>query len=187
MSSEEMKRVYASSILETINKLTSSCYYFENRINGKINEIKKSLEKNKTCDETLFSESKRNVEFLKYAYEIRSCLTVMLIFLTSGINKDNTEDIKTILEKDELLIFSSTISQLEKQIDELILMFQNATKIKLQEQAKKHINTLKEIRAITRERYSDSIVKNMMETIDNFALMDSKGQEFYIEDGKIFI
>ena len=77
LESEDFKVSIISNIIKTINDLTSSCYYFENRLNTKLSELKTNLQKNKISEDILLSEVNRNKEFLKQAYELRSCLKLM--------------------------------------------------------------------------------------------------------------
>lgn len=187
LESDSLKAVYTTSILKTINDLTSSCYYFENRLNIKMNELKDACRSRKPLKDNLFQELERNYEFLRLSYEIRSCLKLILIYLSSGINQDNSTSIKQVLEADDKLIFSSTIAQLDERIDDVIELLKKVPTEKQQAQVREYSKLIKEVRSITREQYNDAIRINMINTIDRIANLDSEGKTFYIEDGQIYI
>lgn len=187
LESEDFRISIISNIIKTVNDLTSSCYYFENRLNTKLSELKTNLLKNKISEESLMIEIQRNKEFLKQAYELRSCLKIILIFLTSGVTKDNSNDIKEALKKDENLLFASTVKQLESKIDEIIDLIKSASSIKIQQQGLEIKENIIGIRNITRDRFNNTINQNISETIDRIEKIDTDGQTFFVEGDKLFI
>lgn len=187
LESEDFKVSVISNIIKTINDLTSSCYYFENRLNTKMSELKINLQKNKISEDMLLSELNRNKEFLKQAYELRSCLKMILIFLTSGVTESNSKDIKQALKKDEDLLFSVTVKQLEHKIDEIIELIKSAPSLKMQKQGLEIKENIISIRNITRDRYNNLVNKNITETIERIEKIDRDGQTFFIEGDKLYI
>ena len=187
LESEEFRASISSNILQMINKLTSSIYYFENRLNTKLNELSSLLEKDKLAEETLISEIAKTTEFLKIAYETRCCLKLILIYLTTGITKTNYEEIQRTLKRDDDLLFSSTVKQLDKQIEHIIDTLKKAPNLKLQKQAldiKPHILSIYDI---TRDRFNDSIKNNIDSTITQLKGLDEKGSTFYVEENILYI
>lgn len=187
LESENFKLSVISNIIKTVNDLTSSCYYFENRLNTKMSELKTNLQKNKISEDMLLSEINRNKEFLKQAYELRSCLKLILIFLTSGVTESNSEDIKQAIKKDEDLLFSVTVKQLEHKIDEIIELIKSAPSLKMQKQGLEIKENIISIRNITRDRYNNLVNKNITETIERIEKIDRDGQTFFIEGDKLYI
>ena len=187
LGSEEFRISIITNIIKTLNDLTSSCYYFENRLNTKMTELINILKKNKIVDEVLREEISRNKEFIKYAYEIRSCLKIILIFLTSSVSKNNADEVKDTLKNDEILLFSSTVKQLELKIDEIIVLLKQAPSTKLQEQASEIKPIIIGIKDITRDRFSNCVRNNIETAINKIKEIDEKGQIFYIEGNKLFI
>ena len=187
LESENFKLSVISNIIKTVNDLTSSCYYFENRLNTKMSELKTNLQKNKISEDMLLSEVNRNKEFLKQAYELRSCLKMILIFLTSGVTESNSKDIKQALKKDEDLLFSVTVKQLEHKIDEIIELIKSAPSLKMQQHGLGIKEKIISIRNITRDRYNNLVNKNITETIERIEKIDRDGQTFFIEGGKLYI
>lgn len=187
LESEDFKVSVISNIIKNINDLTSSCYYFENRLNTKMSELKTNLQKNKISEDMLLSELNRNKEFLKQAYELRCCLKMILIFLTSGVTESNSKDIKQALKKDEDLLFSVTVKQLEYKIDEIIELIKSAPSLKMQKQGLEIKENIISIRNITRDRYNNLVNKNITETIERIEKIDRDGQTFFIEGDKLYI
>ena len=141
----------------------------------------------KCADDSLINEITRCSKFLKYSFELRCCLKVILVYLSSGITKDNSQSVRETLSGDTKMLFSSTVQQLNNRIDEVIECLKNAPTIKQQEQARVMTQTIKSIRSLTRESYNDIINQNMMSTIDKFEELDSKGKEFFIEAGELYL
>jgi len=187
LESESYKNSIISNIITTINNLTSQIYYFENRLNSKINELKILLEKNKIADNSLRNELERNKDFLKLAYETRSCLKLIVLFLSSNITEKNAEDIKSALNTDDDVLFSNTVKQLDYRIDIIINQLKNASNIKMQQQSIEIKSIITDIREITRDRYNNSVKANIESTIENIRELDSKGKTFYIERDKLYI
>lgn len=187
LSSEEFRETVTSNILQTVNKLTSSIYYFENRLNTKLNELSTILQKDKIADFSLIDEISNITDFLKLAYETRCCLKLILIYLTTGITKYNFEEIKRTLERDDTLLFSSTVKQLDKQIESIMYTLKKAPTIKLQKQALEISSQIKNIYSITRDRFNDSINNNINNTISKLKQLDDEGCVFYIENNTLYI
>jgi hypothetical protein len=187
LESSDFRLTTTSSILQTVNNLTSSIYYFENRLNVKLNDLSNLLEKDKIADQVLINDISRTTEFLKLAYETRSCLKLILIYLTTGITKNNFEEIKRTLNRDETLLFSTTVKQLDKQIDYIIDTLKKAPTIKLQKQAHDIKSQILNIQEITRDRYKDSINNNIETTISKLKQLDEEGCVFYVEDNTLYI
>jgi len=152
-----------------------------------MSELKINLQKNKISEDMLLSELNRNKEFLKQAYELRSCLKMILIFLTSGVTESNSKDIKQALKKDEDLLFSVTVKQLEHKIDEIIELIKSAPSLKMQKQGLEIKENIISIRNITRDRYNNLVNKNITETIERIEKIDRDGQTFFIEGDKLYI
>lgn len=188
LSSTEFKSSVISNILKTINDLTSVCYYFENRLNSKMIDLERGLTaRSPKIEDSIVNDISRSKDFFKYAYELRSFFKIMLFFLTTGITVNSSEDIKIAFKNDETLIFSNTIKQLNAKIDDVIDLLVKAPTVKLQQKAKMIQSIIVGVRKITRDKYSDDISTNIMDTIDCFEKLDKEGQEFYISDGKLFI
>ena len=75
----------------------------------------------------------RNKDFLKLAYETRSCLKLIVLFLSSSITEKNAEDIKSALNTDDDILFSNTVKQLDYRIDIIINQLKNTSNIKMQQ------------------------------------------------------
>jgi hypothetical protein len=150
-------------------------------------ELKKTLDNGKTVEESLRDEVSRNTHFLKLSYEIRSCLKIILIFLTSSVTKNNAEEVKRVLINDEKLLFSSTVKQLDMKINDIIDILKQSPTIKLQEQAKAIKPIIIGIRDITRDRYNNAVLSNIDSTINQIMKIDESGQTFYIEGNKLYI
>ena len=188
LGSESLKSAMVNSIIQSISELTATCYYFENRLNYKISELNKVYSTTRKCaEESLINDIRRSMDFLKYSIELRSCFKTILVFLTTGITKDNSSEISKVLIDDADLLLSSTVQQMHQQIKSVIDHVKKAPTIKQQEQASEISKLLKDVRRITRKDYSDSILLNLSETIKRFELLDSKGETFYIEDGYIYV
>lgn len=187
LSSEEYKRCVINNVLQKINDLTSSSYYFVNRLNSKLCELQKQVSgRRPTLDESLIQEINRIKDYFKYSLEVRNHMKVLLVYLTSGITVYNAEEVKATIKRDSAMMFSYTIKQLDHVIDSVIDSLINVSKVDLQEKAKLIRDDIVEIRTITRDGYNDSVSMNLVETIDNFAELDSKGKTFYIYDGLIY-
>ena len=187
LESDDFRATVTSNILQTVNNLTSSVYYFENRLNTELNKLSTVLQKDKIADTSLINEISNTTEFLELAYETRCCLKLILIYLTTGITKNNFEEIKRTLNKDDTLLFSSTVKQLDKQIEYIIYTLKKAPKIKLQKQAYEISSHVKRIYNITRDRYNDAINKNIENTISELKKLDDEGCVFYVEDNTLYI
>ena len=187
LCSETYKNSIISNVIKSVNDLTSSIYYFENRLNSKMKELQDVLSKDRIAEKTLLEEIARNKEFMKSAYELRSCLKLILIYLTSCITKDNATEIKETLKKDDNLLFSSTVKQLNQKIDSIVDDLKHASTIKLQQQASEIKELAIGIRTLTRESYNDSVKLNIDKTIDKIETIDKNGQTFYIEGDKLYI
>ena len=187
LESEDFRASISSNILQMINKLTASIYYFENRLNMKLNELSSILEKDKLAEDKLIDEISRTTAFLKLAYETRCCLKLILIYLTAGITKTNFEEIQRTLKGDDDLLFSSTVKQLNKQIEHIIDTLKKAPNLKLQKQALNIKSHILSIYDITRDRFNDSIKNNIDSTITKLKGLDEKGSTFYVEDNILYI
>lgn len=188
LSSEEYKRSVINNLLLKINDLTSSSYYFVNRLNAKLRELQKQVSgKKPVMEDSLIQEINRIKAYLKYSYEVRSHLKVLLVYLTSGITANNAEEVKAAIKRNNDMVFSYTIKQLENVIDDVVISLVNVSKLDLQKKANLIKDDIVEIRYITRDGYNDSISQNIVETIDAFADIDSKGKTFYISDGVLYI
>lgn len=187
LQSEELKSSVVSNIMKSVNDLTASIYYFENIINQKTTELENILRKNKIAELSLINEISRNKDFMKLAYETRSCLKLILIYLTCRLTKNNVEDVKEALKRDDDLLFSSTVKQLESRIDVIINILKNAPNEKLQKQAFEIKSVVLGVREITRDRFNNMVKANIDSTIDKIKEIDEKGQTFYIENNKIYI
>ena len=187
LASDDFRASITSNILQTINKLTSSIYYFENRLNSKLNDLSTILKKDKIADEVLINEISNTTGFLKLAYETRCCLKLILIYLTTGITKNNLEEIKRTLNRDDTLLFSTTVKQLDKQIEYIIEILKKAPNIKLQEQALGIKTQILSIYDITRDRYKDAINNNIEKTISKLEHLDEVGCVFYVEGDSLYI
>ena len=187
LSSNEMRNVFVLSALRTINEITASAYYFVNRVDSNFSEVKTSWQKGKTTEERVFIEAERNTEFLKLAYEMRSCLKVILVYLTNGISSINAEEIKAVLQNDDNLVYQSTVSQLDDRVKDLKEVMKSCKTLKQQETAKAQLPRIVRIRDAAKDSYKNDVRKNMLETIDSFALMDKRGQQFYIQGDKLLV
>lgn len=187
LGAENLKASIISNIITTTNNLTSSCYYFKNRLNTKLSELMVNLKAKKPSEGVLLAEINRNKEFLKQTYGLRSCFKIILIFLTSGITKNNSEDIKCAMKKDEDLLFTATAKQLNSKIDEIIELIKSAPSINLQKQGMLIKDCIVDIRNITRDGFNDFINKNIFETIDRLETINWKEQVFFIEDNKLYV
>ncbi len=187
LESDDFRASITSNILQTINKLTSSIYYFENRLNDKLNKLMPVLEKGKIVEQSLVNEISSVTEFLKLAYETRCCLKLILVYLTTGITNSNFEEIKRTLERDDSLLFSTTVKQLDKQIEDIIDTLKKASNIKLQKQALEIKTQILSIYDITRDRYKDAINSNIENTISKLKQLDDEGCVFYVEDNTLYI
>lgn len=187
LSSESFKAGIVSNLLKVTNDLAASCYYFETILNDELGEFKKILDKNKLAEKELLNKIEQDKNFLKNSYELRNCLRMILIYLTTEITRNNAIEINETINRDEINMFSSTVEQLNEKIDSIIPSLLNAPKEKLQNQAEEAKNTILAIRFITRDRYNDDICKNIKDTIDKIASVDDKGQSFFIENGKLYI
>ncbi|MGI5090331.1 hypothetical protein ABK01_02815 [Treponema sp. OMZ 305] len=145
------------------------------------------LERNKIADGSLRNELGRNKDFLKLAYETRSCLKLIVLFLSSSITEKNAEDIKSVLNTDDDVLFLNTVKQLDYKIDIIIHQLKNASNIKMQQQVIEIKSIITGIREITRDRYNNSIKANIESTIENIRELDSNGKIFYIERDKLYI
>ena len=177
-----------NNLLLKVNDLTSSSYYFVNRLNAKLRELQKQVSgKKPVMEDSLIQEINRIKAYLKYSYEVRSHLKVLLVYLTSGITANNAEEVKVAIKRNNDMVFSYTIKQLENVIDDVVISLVNVSKLDLQKKANLIKDDIVEIRYITRDGYNDSISQNIVETIDAFADIDSKGKTFYISDGVLYI
>ena len=187
LSSNDMRNVFVTSALRSINEITASAYYFVNRVDSNFNEVKTSWQKGKVTEERVFIEAERNTEFLKLAYEMRSCLKVILVYLTNGISALNAEEIKAILQNDDDLVYLSTVSKMDDRVRELKEVMKTCKTLKQQEAAKAQLPRILKICDVAKENYKNDIIKNMFETIDNFARIDKSGQQFYIQGDKLLV
>lgn len=188
LTSEEYKRTVINSLLQKINALTTSTYYFINRLNSKLFEIKTKVSSRRPkLDDSLIVEISRIKEYLKCSYEVRSHMKVLLVYLTSGITTNNADEIKNTLKRDSEMLFSYTLKQLEHVIEDVIATLVCASNIELQEKAKRIKDDIVEIRTITKDVYNDSISQNLVDTIDSLAELDSEGSAFFISDGIIYV
>lgn len=152
-----------------------------------MSDLEESLNKDKIPKEDLLSKIERNKDFLARAYEVRSCLKIILIFLTTGVTESNSEDIKEALEKDENLLFATTANQLDEKIHKIIEKIKVAPKVKLQEFGLKISESIIDMRNITSGRHNNAIRENIVETIDRIKTIDHEGQTFFIEGDKLYI
>ena len=187
LNSEDYRLAITTNILQTNNKLTSSIFYFENRLNVKLKELENVFNKTKPAEQTLLNEIVSTSEYMKLAYELRSCLKLISIYFTTGIKQTNSEEIKRTLKNDDDLLFSSTVQQLNKQIDNTIDILVHASTFKLQEQAALIRPYITNIRNVTRDRYNDAVKNNIDQTITRLKELDEKGCVFYIEDNNLYI
>ena len=104
LSSNDMRNVFVTSALRSINEITASAYYFVNRVDSNFNEVKTSWQKGKVTEERVFIEAERNTEFLKLAYEMRSCLKVILVYLTT-IDEKFPKSLKYFLQSMKRIFF----------------------------------------------------------------------------------
>lgn len=189
LESEDFKLGIISNIIKNVNDLTASCYFFVNRLNAKISELDLYLDKDKIPKDkdNLKSELERNKVFLAQAYEVRSCLKMILFFLTSGITESNSNGIKEVLEKDANLLFIETANQLNERLHKVIKKIKAASTINLQEYGLQIGNTIIDIRNITNGRHGNAIRKNISETIDRIKAIDCEGQTFFVMGDKLYI
>ena len=188
LASEDYKKCVMSNLLKNISDLAASSYYFVNRLSSKLSELERSVSgKKPKIEDELIQEIERIKTFLKYAYELRSHMKVMLVFLSSGITVDNAAEVKQALKNDAEMMFSYTVKQLDSVIDSTIDALIHVSKIDLKEKAKEIQPEIIEIRSITRDAYNDVVMTNVVDTVDRFAKLDSEKTVFYVCGDELFV
>lgn len=187
LNSESYKVAIISNIIQSINNLTSSIYYFLSRLDSKMKDVAASFVKSNIPSKEIILQIERDITFLESAYQIRGLLRLFLSYLTMGFTKNNVDDIKHTLIEDEIFILNATIKQLESTLSDTCKKLVKGSKHELQDYAEELSKSINKIRYMSKEKYSDKIKTNIESTINQLTDMDEKGKTFFIANNTIYI
>lgn len=188
LDSDEYRASVVTNAVKAVSELVSSCYYFQSMLVDKISNASfDDLWGKKGCFDELIAEIKRTAEFLKMSYELRFFFKVISFYLTMDFSQFKGEEIRNILRRDEKILFNSSVKNMVPCIDDFVEKLKTAPKINEQEKVKQIINVVSDIRAITKDQFSDSVIENVFGIVEKLQLFDFSDHLFYIVDNELYM